>query len=286
MTTSAAIKVDSLVFTDLNKFNQEVKKRELDVDVGTLLTFTGNYVKELPEGLIMKIVDYDQEPTKIMLFFKKTSLAYSCKPVLREDLETYEDVVAKPHGLTTVVALILLTQAVESFKRKRDKLIEMYKTLEMNFDENMHRDLTRHYQEYYDRLEDLSDLLLKLEERSIPQVETNIASFDYSILLAEVNNLFDRAKMRIGMLKDLAFGYEMKVTRQLNQRVEVLSDVVKRLTAITVILMVPNIIAGHFGMNFRFMPELEIPWAYPAVVITQIVISITILLIFRKKGWF
>jgi len=283
---SATIKIESLVFTDLNKFNQEVKKRDLGVDVGALLTFTGNYVKELPEGLIMKIADYDDDPTKIMIFFNKTNLAYSCKPVSREELEIYEDVLAKPHGLTTVIGLILLTQAVESFKRKRDKLVEMYKTLEMNFDENAHREITRQYQEYYDRLEDLSDLLLKLEERGIPQVETNIASFDYSILLAEVNNLFDRAKMRIGMLKDLTFGYEMRITRQLNQRVEVLSDVVKRLTAITVVLMVPNIISGHFGMNFRLMPELDIPWAYPTVIMVQIIISITILLIFRKKGWF
>ena len=286
MTTSATIKIESLVFTDLDKLSQEVKKRDLGVDVGALLTFTGNYVKELPEGLIMKIVDYDDNPIKIMIFFKKTDLAYSCKPVSREELEVFEDVLAKPHGLTTVIALILLTQAVESFKRKRDKLVEMYKALEMNFDENVHREVTRQYQEYFDRLEDLSDLLLKLEERGIPQVETHIASFDYSILLAEVNNLFDRAKMRIGMLKDLAFGYEMRVTRQLNQRVEFLSDVVKRLTAITVVLMVPNIIAGHFGMNFRSMPELDIPWAYPVVIIAQIVISVTMLLIFRKKSWF
>ncbi|MCS4538810.1 MAG: hypothetical protein HYY67_08140 [Thaumarchaeota archaeon] len=283
---SATVKIESLVFTDLSKFSQEVKKRDLGVDVGALLTFTGNYVKELPEGLIMKIVDYDDDPTKIMIFFKKTNLAYSCKPVSREELEVYEDVLAKPYGLTTVIGLILLTQAVESFKRKRDKLVEMYKALEMNFDENAHREITRQYQEYYDRLEDLSDLLLKLEERGIPQVETNIASFDYSILLAEVNSLFDRAKMRIGMLKELHFEYEMRISRQLNQRVEVLSDVVKRLTAITVVLMVPNIIAGHFGMNFRFMPELDIPWVYPAVVIAQIIISVTILLIFRKKGWF
>ena len=286
MTTSAAIKIESLVFTDLSKFNQEVKKRDLGVDVGALLTFTGNYVKELPEGLIMKIADYDDDPVKIMIFFRKTNLAYSCRPVSRQELEVYEDVLTKPHGLTTVTGLVLLTQAVESFKRKRDKLVEMYKALEMNFDENAHRELTRQYQEYYDRLEDLSDLLLKLEERGIPQVETNIASFDYSILLAEVNNLFDRAKMRIGMMKDLAFGYEMRVTRQLNQRVEVLSDVVKRLTAITVVLMVPNIIAGHFGMNFRFMPELDIPWAYPAVIMVQVIVSVMILLIFRKKGWF
>jgi Mg2+ and Co2+ transporter CorA len=286
MSTSAAIKIESLIFTDLNKFNQEVKKRDLDVDVGALLAFTGNYVKELPEGLIMKLVDYEDEPSKIMIFLKKTTLVYSCKPILREELESYEDVLAKPHGLTTVIGLLLLTQVVESFKKKRERLVESYKALEVNFDENVHRELTREYQEYFDRLEGLSDLMLKLEERGIPQIETNVASFDYSILLAEVNNLFDRAKMRLGMLKDLAFGYEMRVTRQLNQRVEVLSDVVKRLTAITVVLMVPNIISGHFGMNFRFMPELDIPWAYPAVVLGQIIISVTILLIFRKKKWF
>lgn len=282
---SEAIKIEDMVFTDLNKFSEEVAKRDLGVDVGALLSFPSNYVKQLPRGLVMKISDYDEDPYKILIFFDTCILVYTCKPISRFELDVYDDVIHKPRGLTTVLTLLLLSQSVETFNRKREKMLELFRSLEQNFDEKVQRELTYQYESYYDRLEELSEILLKLEERSIPQVETNYVTFDYSILLAEVNTLVDRAKTRIGMMKDLTLGYELKVSRQLNERVEQLSDVVKKLTALTVILMIPNIIAGHFGMNFRVMPELEIPWAYPAVVLSQLVITVVMLLVFRKKGW-
>lgn len=282
---SEAIKIEDMVFTDLNKFSEEVAKRDLGVDVGALLSFPSNYVKQLPRGLVMKISDYDEDPYKILIFFDTCILVYTCKPISRFELDVYDDVIHKPRGLTTVLTLLLLSQSVETFNRKREKMLELFRSLEQNFDEKIQRELTYQYESYYDRLEELSEILLKLEERSIPQVETNYVTFDYSILLAEVNTLVDRAKTRIGMMKDLTLGYELKVSRQLNERVEQLSDVVKKLTALTVILMIPNIIAGHFGMNFRVMPELEIPWAYPAVVLSQLVITVVMLLVFRKKGW-
>lgn len=282
---SEAINIENMVFTDLNKFSEEVTKRDLALDVGALLSFPGNYVKQLPRGLVMKISDYDEDPHKILIFFDTCILVYTCKPISRFELDVYDDVIHKPRGLTTVLTLLLLSQSVETFNRKREKMLELFRSLEQNFDEKVQRELTYQYESYYDRLEELSEILLKLEERGIPQVETNYVTFDYSILLAEVNTLVDRAKTRIGMMKDLALGYELKVSRQLNERVEQLSDVVKKLTALTIILMVPNIIAGHFGMNFRFMPELEIPWAYPAVVLSQLVITVVMVLVFRKKGW-
>ena len=43
-----------------------------------------------------------------------------------------------------------------------------------------------------------------------------------------------------------------------------LNVIVKRLTAFTVILMIPTLIAGIYGMNFHFMPELEWQIGYPA----------------------
>ncbi|MBI2127369.1 MAG: hypothetical protein HYU02_08695 [Thaumarchaeota archaeon] len=240
---SEAIKIENMVFTDLNKFSEEAAKRDLGVDVGALLSFPGNYVKQLPRGLVMKISDYDDDPHKILIFFDTCILIYTCKPVSRFELEVYEDVIHKPRGLTTVLTLLILSQSVETFNRRREKMMELFRSLEQSFDEKTHRELTYQYEAYYDKLEGLSEILLKLEERSIPQVETNYVTF------------------------------------------EQLSDVVKKLTTLTVILMVPNIIAGHFGMNFRFMPELEIPWAYPAVVLVQLVISVATLLVFRKKGW-
>ena len=65
-----------------------------------------------------------------------------------------------------------------------------------------------------------------------------------------------------------------------------LNAIMKRLTAFTVVLMVPTLIAGIYGMNFDLMPELRWPLGYPlalVVMATAVVISVTY---FRRKGWF
>ena len=65
-----------------------------------------------------------------------------------------------------------------------------------------------------------------------------------------------------------------------------LNQVVKRLTAITVLIMVPTLIAGIYGMNFRFMPELEHPLGYPAVIAGMVVMIIGLVWWFRRRGYF
>jgi magnesium transporter len=65
-----------------------------------------------------------------------------------------------------------------------------------------------------------------------------------------------------------------------------LNQIVKRLTAVTVLLMVPTLIAGIYGMNFFFMPELELEYGYPAVLIGMIVIVLALAWFMRRKGWF
>ncbi|HYI65337.1 MAG TPA: magnesium/cobalt transporter CorA [Candidatus Limnocylindrales bacterium] len=65
-----------------------------------------------------------------------------------------------------------------------------------------------------------------------------------------------------------------------------LNAIMKRLTAFTVILMVPTLIAGVYGMNFDHMPELSWPLGYPmalGLMILAVVVSITF---FRRRGWF
>lgn len=57
------------------------------------------------------------------------------------------------------------------------------------------------------------------------------------------------------------------------------------LTVITTIFMPLTLIAGWYGMNFKYMPELEYKWAYPAVIAVSIVIVIVSLLFFKKKKW-
>jgi magnesium transporter len=65
-----------------------------------------------------------------------------------------------------------------------------------------------------------------------------------------------------------------------------LNAVMKRLTAFTVVLMVPTLIAGIYGMNFRNMPELRFQYGY---FITLGVMILSIVLIgayFKARDWF
>ena len=57
------------------------------------------------------------------------------------------------------------------------------------------------------------------------------------------------------------------------------------LTVITSIFLPLTLIAGWYGMNFRYMPELESRWAYPAVIALSVAIVIACLLWFKKKKW-
>jgi magnesium transporter len=65
-----------------------------------------------------------------------------------------------------------------------------------------------------------------------------------------------------------------------------LNAIMKRLTAFTVILMVPTLIAGIYGMNFDYMPELGWPLGYPmAVGLMALTVSVATIF-FRRRGWF
>ena len=57
------------------------------------------------------------------------------------------------------------------------------------------------------------------------------------------------------------------------------------LTVVTTIFMPLTLIVGWYGMNFRFMPELESPWGYPIVIGVSLLILIGSLFFFKKKKW-
>jgi magnesium transporter len=64
-----------------------------------------------------------------------------------------------------------------------------------------------------------------------------------------------------------------------------LNSVMKVLTIIATIFMPLTFIAGIYGMNFKYMPELEWHWGYPAVWLIVVIIGISMLIYFKKKKW-
>jgi magnesium transporter len=64
-----------------------------------------------------------------------------------------------------------------------------------------------------------------------------------------------------------------------------LNAVMKILTIITTIFMPLTLIAGIYGMNFKYMPELEWKWGYPFIWLVMVGIGVSMVLYFKKKRW-
>lgn len=64
-----------------------------------------------------------------------------------------------------------------------------------------------------------------------------------------------------------------------------LNAIMKVLTIIATIFMPLTFIAGVYGMNFRYMPELTWRWGYPAILLVMAAVAFSMLVYFRKKKW-
>jgi len=60
----------------------------------------------------------------------------------------------------------------------------------------------------------------------------------------------------------------------------------KVLTIISTIFIPLTFIVGVYGMNFHYMPELDMKYAYPVVWVLMAVIGIGMVIYFKKKKWF
>jgi magnesium transporter len=72
---------------------------------------------------------------------------------------------------------------------------------------------------------------------------------------------------------------------RLSSSAESLGNVMRIMTAWSIILMSMTLIAGVYGMNFVFMPELELPWGYFAALGGMAAIGAALVVFFRRRDW-
>ncbi len=86
----------------------------------------------------------------------------------------------------------------------------------------------------------------------------------------------------IETFRDMASGildvYLSSVSNKMN-------EVMKVLTIIATIFIPMTFFAGIYGMNFKYMPELEWPWAYPSLWFLVVVIAVSMVIFFKRKRW-
>jgi magnesium transporter len=63
------------------------------------------------------------------------------------------------------------------------------------------------------------------------------------------------------------------------------NEEVKKISAWAAILFAPTLIGTIYGMNFRYMPELNWFFGYPFALLLMALISLTLYLVFKHRGW-
>jgi magnesium transporter len=64
-----------------------------------------------------------------------------------------------------------------------------------------------------------------------------------------------------------------------------LNQIVKVLTITSIVLMSDALVAGIYGMNFEFMPELHWTFGYPFALLLMVIISVSLVAFFRWRKW-
>lgn len=92
---------------------------------------------------------------------------------------------------------------------------------------------------------------------------------------------------RIERLRDTAASlrdYTIQIRDLQKEHLEVRQNrIMTVLTVVTTIFLPLTLIVGWYGMNFKYMPELESHYGYPTVILVSIAIVVSSLIFFKKK---
>ncbi len=101
---------------------------------------------------------------------------------------------------------------------------------------------------------------------------------ELSMMIKDVNSLIISANFnfdRLNYLQNLFLNY-LSIEQ---------NKVIKIFTVMSVIFLPPTLIASIYGMNFKYLPELEWSLGYPLALALIVISAVLPVYIFKKKGW-
>lgn len=131
--------------------------------------------------------------------------------------------------------------------------------------------LRRHF--WYTR-----DIILSLKKEEHPLIDSATEKY--------INDLYDHIQHVIDISESFRDDLNDLTERHLAAINLRSNEIMKFLTILSALFLPLSFLAGFYGMNFKYMPELEFKYAYPILAGTMLIIAVVLLLLFRKKGWF
>lgn len=274
------------IFDEFDKFEEKAKEFGITSDLAKLRDLDITFYEVYEDYMIISLVAFESKVNKIVILSDKFSLVY---PSASVELKRVKIGKLKTHSKyleSTMCAYTFLKRAIENYSAHFDNIRkEMNSLSNGQLTMDALDPIERKVRRFRDVLEDMLGLMIRVEDKEVPFINVKAFPYEFDILRAEAQHLNDRANSLRREVDVSMNRCELRQASELNKRIEKLTDIMKKLTALTVLFMIPNIITGHFGMNFRYMPELYIPEAYPAVILFTITAVLFAIWYFKKQEW-
>jgi magnesium transporter len=201
---------------------------------------------------------------------------------VRARCETTPDLLAKGPGF---VLYALMDFIVDQYFPAVDVFESRLEAIEAQiFHEGVRHDTT-------ERIYDLKRELLHLKRSVSPLIDvTNrLMRSDLALIPADAHPYFRDIYDHVVRVNEMVDILRELLTSALEANLSLISvqqnEAMKRLAGWAAIVAVPTMIAGIYGMNFKFMPELEWPWSYPLVMTGMAAACGYLYVRFKRAGW-
>lgn len=244
---------------------EEVEFGEVHVFIGPNFAITVRHAESPDLGRVRKRLE--QNPALLnlgpqaILYAVLDEVVDEYQPVvagLENDIDEIEDQLFSGDPAVSRRIYALATEAM-GFQRATTPLAEMIGALESGFEKyQVDIELQRH-------LRDVLDHTLHIVTRadSFRAILQNALAVQ-ATLVTQAQNEELRSMARASMVQ---------------------GDQVKKISSWAAILFAPTVIAAIYGMNFRFMPELDWPLGYPLALGLMAASGLVLYFVFKRKGW-
>jgi len=124
----------------------------------------------------------------------------------------------------------------------------------------------------------LYEEIRKISRENTPLISKRVLPFFNDLIdhLKQINDSLEGYREVVIGLMEL---YHANTSSKIN-------NVMKNLTVIATIFIPLTFIVGIYGMNFRYMPELNMKWTYPVLLVLMLILGVTMYYRMKVKKWF
>lgn len=227
-----------------------------------------------------KIPTIQELTNKVAIFYteKFVLTIHKAEAAFLNDIQNKFSVDRKCSSVTVLIAKIIWL-ALETFDDPAGKLsdeVDFYESQVM-----MKENQEDHVQALYlikHRASVLQKVLLLMTEpinHQRPKKQEQSAVQDMHDQYLKMLTLYNQVLDDVNNLMHLSMSISAKRT----------NEIMRVLTIFSVFFMPLTFIVGIYGMNFKFMPELNKRWGYPGIMILMMFVSVIIYIWFKRKKW-